>query len=241
MVRIAEQTVAIKETDIRKNLEASRQTCIALSNVNISLAVVKPNNQHKPQSNIYMDLTQNRNIKIENADDYDNLVNYLQHAYNKYVAPMYCNFGKIGDVVSLNAEIDDACYFVDDEVTVGISISVPRDHQDKWQFYIIDRYAELSKFRNHLELMEFDVRDYRLQKVYVKFKFTMNENETVNYIKQNTEVDEELLAFWLASFNEIEMKRCEEKRHSHKIPIKIVDSEFGPVLEYCDETLKVKF
>ncbi|MEX3623617.1 hypothetical protein [Viridibacillus arvi] len=246
--QITEQILALDKKAIVENIQPTRRKGFAVTNVSLSLSVSKNKlKKTEIEKNVFMDLNQNRNITIEDPSDYDTLINYLHYAYTKYAAPMLSNFGRFGDIITIEADITEECEFVNDEITVGIRISIPNFIKEKneWQTYVKNTYGDLTKLKGFFEQTVFEIRDHQIQKVDFQFKFKMQGKQTVKYLSDNTKVEpeehENILAFWYGVFNEIEKTRKEEKQHTHNIPVKIVPNEFGGLaLEYCQETVKAK-
>lgn len=238
--RIQEHELALKEGIFEQTIKPCRQSKNRLQKVNLSLAVVKPKDKRAIEPNILMEVDSHPSELIEEQEDFDNLVNYLQFAYDKYISPMYLHHGKIGDVVILDADVDEACFFEDDKLTISINISIPNTYKESWGTYIASRYGELSKFKKHLNALEFDIRDFKMQKVNFQFKFNMVEEETVKFINQNSEVDKKSIANWLALFNDVENKCADSKIHTKKLKAQLVETEFGPRLDIMQEKVKFK-
>lgn len=216
-----------------------RNTNRMLEKFNLKVSVVKPKTQELVR-NIHLDLKGDSEKEVEDPSYYDNFANYLQYSYDKYITPLYANICKIGDVVTLDGEVDEELYFNNDECTVSVIISIPNNHKQSWQTYVAKYYKDLTKFDDYFDSFVFHVRDYQVQQVEFKFKFEMEQKQTIKYLNENNGVQQEAIGFWLSTFNVIEKKVQSDKFHTNTIPVERVMTEYGPRAKFCSETIKLK-
>lgn len=206
---------------------------------NLNISVVKPKEQ-QPEWKLLLNIETDSTKTTEDLGCYENFINYLQYSCDKYVTPLYTNVCKIGDVVSLEADVDEEFFFDNDTCTVSVVVSIPNNHKQNWQLYLANKYKELSKFDSYFDRFIFYVRDYKVQKVAFKFNFEMEQEQTIKYLIENGKVQQQAIGFWLSAFNDVEKKVRSEKCHTNKIPVKKVMTKYGPRLQFCDEDIKIK-
>jgi hypothetical protein len=206
-------------------------------NLTVTKHKTKPN---LLQKNVLIEVKSDSTRRLVDEWAYDNFLDYLRYAYEKYVAPIYVDLCKIGDIVQVYGEIDEEGFFVNDECNVAVIICIPNDSKENWAVYLEKRYRELFKFRNFLEKMDFEVRDYKFQKVAFHYKFKMEASQTYNAIKESNQIDEDHVGIWYALAEEVVLKSKTENYHTHSIvATKRVETEFGPRLELAGiETTK---
>lgn len=205
----------------------------------LSVSVVKPKEQHLKR-NLLLTLNTDATRELDDSSCYDNFTNYLQFSYDKYVTPLYTTICKVGDVVALEGNIDEEFYFDNDSCSVSVIVSIPNNHKQNWQFYLADKYKELSKFNPYFEQFIFHVREYQVQKVEFKFNFEMEQEQTIKYLIEHNKVEQEAIGFWLSAFNDVERQVRSEQFHTNTIPVKRVMTEYGPRLQFCSESIKIR-
>jgi hypothetical protein len=224
---------------MRKKIQPFRERNKLLTDFVFSVTVVRTK-EKQLQRNLMLLVNTDDKRKLKDGNCYDNFVNYLQFSYDKYVTPLYTNICKIGDVVSVEGAVDEELFFDEDKCTISVVVSIPNNYKENWQIYIADRYKELVKFNQFFEQFIFHVREYQVQKVEFRYNFTMEQNQTIKYLVEHNEIEQEVIGFWISAFNEVEEKVRSEGFHTNEIPVKVVDTEYGPRLEFCSETIKIK-
>ncbi|WP_121616817.1 hypothetical protein [Virgibacillus halodenitrificans] len=236
---ISEQVFSLSSDYMVNKIQPCRDKNKFLKDFTLSVTVVKPKEKGLTR-NLNLDLRVNSTKEVDDPSYYDNFINYLQYSYDKYVTPLYTNICKVGDVVTLGGGIDEEFYFDNDSCAVSVIISIPNSHKKNWPFYVANKYKELSKLDSYFEDCIFHVREYKVQQVEFKFNFEMETNQTIKYLIENNNIEQEAIGFWLAAFNDVEKKVRKEQFHTNKIPVKRVMTENGPRLRFCDESIKLK-
>lgn len=235
---INEGDVAVNHKAFEEGIKQHRALKKGLTSFSLSLSVVKPKTK-----NVFLNVDADVSRQMEDDASYDTFLSYLGNAYDGYAIPFYLQACKLGDLIQISAEVDEAGYFVDDICNLTVTVSIPNEAKANWAAYVGQKYRELFKFEDYITGFDFEVRDHKIQRVSIQFSFDMLEvtAQTVNEIWKNNTVSEDAIGLWFALGEEVAIKNAREKQHTHTIPAKKILTEFGPLFKVSGiETTKFK-
>lgn len=236
--------VELSEVILRNDLAALKNPIMPVNNIKLSLCVVEEKKRSslsdtKLQTNRFFDIKTDEegHNELQSGEDFDTLVDYVFTAYNDFCASILRYCGTKGDTVALEAKIDKTFAFVDDEFCVSLSIPIPNAYKqnNNWITHIISNsnHKPLSKLHANFEGFGVQVREHAVQSITFVFKFFIGQKEqTVKHFFEATNApillhdstsENEIRAFWMSAFNDIEKKVRETNQHSQELLFKMVE------------------
>ena len=205
---------------------------------------------------------------LESKEDYDKFVGNLYDVYTQYAVPMLAEFGKLGDRLEVEAEIDKEFGIKDGYFQAKLCINIPNEckKDSKWIAYLITKsnYKKMIDLHANFTKFEMIIRDHLLQSVVFYFRFKVTEpSQSVaslypahkgkmptppvkaNGFKTAT-TKEEMRTFWIQALNDVQEQVENNPFHSYTMRATVVEHEHNDAtslaleLEQLDIKIKVK-